>query len=138
MLSHTHHFDEDKLIRVPAILGKHRTLIVKAPIDTGADCIFIDSSIADYLELKRLETIDVGAAGGALKVERTNLEFVSVMSEDFEEEITRENLEAFIVENLGEEIVLGNSFFEGNCKLIFDYVKMQLTIEGNWEAPRHE
>ncbi len=139
MSSYTYPFDEDKLVRVPAILGERkRTLIVKALIDTGADCIFIDSSLADYLELKKLETLDVGAAGGALTVERTNLDFVSVVSEDFKEEITQENFETFIVKNLGEEVVIGNSFFQGNCKLIFDYVKMQLTIEGNWEALRYE
>ncbi len=127
-------FDEDKLIRVPIILEQEKTiLIVRALIDSGADSIFIDSSIADYLGLQRIGSLDVGAAGGALEVERANLGRISIHSQDFKHKIRRDGIGVFIAKDLGEEVVLGNSFFEGECKLLFDYIEMELAIEGGWE-----
>jgi hypothetical protein len=75
----------------------------------------------------------VGAAGGALEVEKANLDRISVYSQDFKHKISHKDIEVFVVEDLGEEVVLGNSFFEGRCRLIFDYIERELAIEGRWE-----
>ncbi|NOZ76714.1 MAG: hypothetical protein GXO65_03365 [Euryarchaeota archaeon] len=128
-MSFVYPFDEDNLIRVPVILEHgEKTLMVRALIDSGADSIFIDTTIGDYLGLLSMETLEVGAAGGSLNVGKVNLDRISLYSLDFKSSIQRNNMEAFVADDLGEEVVLGNSFFEGRCRLLFDYIKMELTI----------
>lgn len=133
MVTFSYPFDKDRLARVPTIVdGPTTTLILRSMMDTGADFIFVDSVIADYLGLERVSSLDVGAAGGPLKADEARMDQISISSQDLKHGISKKNVEVFIVENLGEEMVLGTSFFEGKCKLLFDYVDMTFKIEGDW------
>lgn len=126
-------FDEDKLVRVPVLIGvAGRDLISRALVDTGADCIFIDSIVAEYLGLRKMGSEKVGAAGGALDAIETAMS-LSILSSDLKSRISRSDIKAFIIKNLGEDVVLGAEFFIDKCKLHFDYFKLKLEIEGDWD-----
>jgi len=132
LVSFSFALDQSGFARVPIIVKSGDIVVVlRGLIDTGADAIYIDSHIAEYMGLLPFGVEDVGAAGGTLRARRTILESVAIISSDFQMKLARDNVNAFIVQSLGEEIVIGTRFFE-NCNLSFNFVNMKLVIEGNW------
>jgi predicted aspartyl protease len=123
-------FDEDLLARVPCIVNAGAdSVIVMSLIDTGADHIFIDSTVADYLNLEIKAEIEVGAAGGPLKAWKTRIPGLTLASDDFAQKLERKDVDALIISNLGEDLILGSRFFAGRAKLTFDYIEMKVVIE---------
>ncbi len=123
-------FDEYLLARVPCIIDAGaKSIIVESLIDTGADHIFIDSTLAGYLNLEMSREMEVGAAGGSLKAWETRIQKVILASADFTQKFERKNIDALVISNLGEDLILGASFFEGLAKLTFDYIKREVVIE---------
>jgi predicted aspartyl protease len=106
-------FDDDLLARVPCIVNFDAdSIVVMSLIDTGADHIFIDFSVADYLNLEMKMEIEVGAAGGSLKAWQTRIPKLTLASVDFTQRLERDNVSALIISNLGEDMILGGSFFK--------------------------
>lgn len=123
-------FDEDLLVRVPCIIDSDEdSIIVMSLIDTGADHVFIDSAVAHYLNLEMKTETEVGAAGGPLKAWQTRIPKLALASTDFTQRLERKNVDALIISNLGEDLILGGSFFKGMAKLIVDYIETKVVIE---------
>jgi len=125
--------DEDNVFRVPVIIKGERSVVVNALVDCGANFTFLDLSIGDYLGLLKMGYEKVGVAGGTTDAELTNIPELSLLSPDFTMSITGNNVDALLIPELGEELVLGANFFEGKCKLMIDYMSMDLGIIGDWK-----
>lgn len=122
--------DENLLARVPCILNSGMdSSIVLSIIDTGADHIFIDSALSDYLGLETKAGTEVGAAGGPLKAWQTRIPKLALASADFTQKLEKENVDALMISNLGEDLILGADFFVGKAKVIFDYIELKVTVE---------
>lgn len=98
----------EKLLKWPIIIKSGDAVVVlRGLIDTGADAIYIEIHIAEYMGLPPFGIETVGAAGGTLQAQGTILESVAIISPDFQMKLTRDNVVAFIIQSLGEEIVIG-------------------------------
>ena len=124
---------EDKVFRVPVVIKGDRSILVNALVDCGANFTFLDPSISDYLGLLKMGYEKVGVAGGTAETELTSIPELSLLSPDFTMRINKNNVNALLIPDLGEELVLGANFFEEKCKLIMDYMNMELDIAGDWE-----
>jgi len=125
--------DPEGFARIPVILRSGDTLIVlRGLIDTGADTIYLDRHISEFLKLQPLRVEEVGVAGGILNASVIVIDSVAVASQNFQKRLIMSAVNALAVDNLGEEIVIGIKFFE-KCILSFNFVRKVLVIEGNWE-----
>ena len=106
--------DADKLFRVNVIMhGKRNIHHVTALVDTGSDHTFINSGVEDYLDILNLREGDIDVVGGGkAKTIETKIPKIYLIPSDYRRHTIKHNVDASIIDNLEEHLVLGANFFK--------------------------